>query len=101
ESRFRCELFDSQRNVLDPDERPLRDRPFYISQVHEIQQCRVFDVQVAPIDSIGPRTIISCQRDRFTKRLDKSLYRVARSSQQVARNREIHTGTDIEPQALI
>src|SRR5262247_465396 len=72
ESRFRRKLFDSECYVLGLWERTLRDCPLYIGPIHEIQQHGVFDVQVTPIDSIGPRTILSCQGNGFTKCLDKS-----------------------------
>src|SRR5215510_4300282 len=100
-SGFRRELFDSERNVLGFWERTLRDRPLHIGPIHEIQHGHVFDVQVTPIDSIGPRTILSCQSNGFAKCLDKSLYLVARVNQQVARDCEINTGANIKFQALI
>src|SRR5262245_2487342 len=95
ESRFPRELFDSQRNVLGFRERTLRDCPLDVGPIHEIQLRGVFDVQVTPIDSIGPRTVLSCQGNRFTKCLDKCLYIAARVNQQAACDREIDTGANI------
>src|SRR5262245_17044307 len=101
ESRFPGELFDSERNVLGFWEWTLRDCPLHVGPIHEIQQRAVFDVQVTPIDSIGPRTILSCQSNGFAKCLDKCLYLAARINQQAACDREIDTGANIEFQALI
>src|SRR5262245_52423317 len=101
ESRFRCELFDSERNVLDFWERTLRDCPLHVGPIHEIQQRGVLDVQVTPIDSIGRRTILSCQGNGFAKCLDKSLNLAAGVNQQAARDREIYAGANIEFQALV
>src|SRR5262245_52687848 len=95
-SRFRRELFDSESNVLGFWERTLRDCPLDVGPVHEIQQRRVFDVQVTPIDSIGPRTILSCQGNGFAQCLDKSFYIAPRVNQQAACDREIDTGANIE-----
>src|SRR5262245_24490688 len=67
ESRFRRELFDSECYVLGFWKRTLRDCPLHIGPIHEIQQCRVFNLQITPIGSIGPRTILSCQGNGFTK----------------------------------
>src|SRR5215510_11537978 len=85
ESRFRRELFNSQGNVLGFWERTLRDCPLHVGPIHEIQLRGVFDVQVTPIDSIGPRTVLSCQSNRFAKCLDKSLNLAAGVNQQAAR----------------
>src|SRR5215813_15090502 len=101
QSGFRRELFYSERNVLGFWERTLRDRPLHVGPVHEIQQRGVFHVQVTPIDSIGPRTVLSCQSNGFAKCLDECLYLVARVNREAARDREIYAGTNIEFQALI
>src|SRR5215831_10914348 len=101
ECRFRRELFNSQRNVLGFRKRTLRDCPLHVGPIHEIQQRGVLDVQVTPIDSIGPRTILSCQGNGFAKCLDKSFNLAAGVNQQAARDREIYAGANIEFQALI
>src|SRR5215467_15632 len=101
ECRFRRELFNSQRNVLDFWERTLWDCALHVGPVHEVQHRGVFDLQVTLIDSIGRRTVLSRQSNGFAKCLDKCLYLAAGVNQQAARNREIYAGTNIEFQALI
>src|SRR5215510_5221914 len=100
-SRFRCELFDSERNVLDFWERTLWDYALHVGPIHEVQQRGIFHVEVTPIDSIGRRTVLSRQSNGFAKCLDKGLYLAAGVNQQAARDREIYAGANIEFQALI
>src|SRR5262245_43193060 len=86
-SRFRRELFDSQRNVLHFWERALWDCALHVGPIHEVQHRGVFDLQVTPIDSIGPRTVLSRQSNGFAKCLDKGLYLAAGVKHNAARAR--------------
>src|SRR5262245_30906798 len=101
ESRVRCELFDSERNVRDFWERTLWDCALHVGPIHEVQQRGIFHVEVTPIDSISPRTILSCQSNGFAKCLYKPFNLAARVNQQAARDCEIYAGADIKFQALI
>src|SRR5215813_2195857 len=100
-SRFPRELCDSERNVRGFRERTLWDCTLHVGPIHEIQHRGIFHIQVTLIDSTSPRTILSCQSNGFAKCLDKSFYLAAGVNQQVARDREIYAGANIEFQALI
>src|SRR5262244_2816373 len=100
-SRFPRELFDSERNVLGFWDRTLWDCALHVGPIHEVQQRGIFHVEVTPIDSISPRTILSCQSNGFAKCLYKPFNLAARVNQQAARDCEIYAGADIKFQALI